>query len=50
MRFNFFFVQFGLPQKFKENWDSSLRPNINFADNNSGKGSTNPDFETLVTN
>jgi hypothetical protein len=39
-----------VPQKFKENWDSSLRPNINFADNNSGKGNTNPDFETLVTN
>ena len=39
-----------VPQKIKENGDSRLRPNINFADNNSGKGNTNPDFETLVTN
>ena len=39
-----------VPQKIKENGDSRLSPNINFADNNSGKGNTNPDFETLVTN
>lgn len=39
-----------VPQKFKENWESSLRPSINFADNNTGKVNSNPDFETLVTN